>query len=115
MGYTLGQGAPAAGARVVAVGGELDLNAVPELKASVDRALSRGAGTLVVDLSEATFIDSTAIGALAAVHQRLKRAGGALEVVCTDQNLLRVFEVVGLSRELSIHATRAAALRAAGS
>lgn len=113
MGYMLGQRALAGGTQVVAVGGELDMHAVPELKTSVERALRRGAATLVVDLSEATFIDSTAMGVLAAVHQRLKLAGGSLELVCTEPNLLRVFEVVGLSRELSIHASREAALHLA--
>ena len=71
MSYLLGERALAGDTQVVDIGGELDMAAVPELKASVERALKQGYGTLVVDLSEATFIDSTAIGVLVAVHQRL--------------------------------------------
>jgi anti-sigma B factor antagonist len=89
---------------VVAVGGELDMGAAPALRATIDRILEDGARTLVVDLSEVTFIDSTSIGVLMSALHRLKATGGSIELVCTEPNVLRVFEVVGLDRQLPIHA-----------
>jgi anti-sigma B factor antagonist len=112
MSYMLKERALTADTQVVTVGGELDMGAAPELRAAISRALEAGASTLVVDLSEATFIDSTTIGVLVATHRRLGLAGGSLELVCCEPNLLRVFEVVGINRELSIHATWDAALGA---
>jgi anti-sigma B factor antagonist len=108
--YTLAHRALTADTHVIAVGGELDMSAAPDLRATIDGALDDGAVTLVVDLSEATFIDSTGIGTLMAALHRLKEAGGTLEIVCVEPNLLRVFEIVGLDRQLSIHATTESAL-----
>jgi anti-sigma B factor antagonist len=110
--YRMGHRALTADTHLIAVGGELDMSAAPDLRASIDGALEDGAVTLLVDLSEATFIDSTAIGTLMAALNRLKASGGSLEIVCTEPNLLRVFEIVGLNRQLSIHATTDAALSA---
>ena len=110
--YTVAQRALTADTHVVAFGGELDISAAPDLRATIESALDDGAVTLVVDLSEATFIDSTGIGTLMATVHRLKELGGTLEIVCVEPNLLRVFEIVGLDRRLSIHATTDAALTA---
>lgn len=112
MSYTLGHRPLTADTHVVAVGGELDMSAAPDLRATIDRALEGGATTLVVDLAETTFIDSTGIGVLMSAFRRLGLAGGSLELVCSEPNLLRVFEIVGLDRQLSIHASTDAARHA---
>jgi anti-sigma B factor antagonist len=98
MTYLLGHRAVTARRHLVVVGGELDLNAAPELRAAVGAAIDGGATTLVVDLSEVTFIDSTAIGVLLAARERLRHAGGTLELVCAEPHVLRVLEIVGLAR-----------------
>jgi anti-sigma B factor antagonist len=102
--YTLGYREDGPDTYVIAVGGELDLGAAPALQGTVDRLLEDGATTLVIDLSEARFIDSTSVGILMSTMHRLKEAGGTLEVVCTEPNLLRVFEIVGLDKHLPIRA-----------
>jgi anti-sigma B factor antagonist len=96
MTYLLGHRAVSAGEHLVVVGGELDLNAAPELKAALGAAIDRGATTVVVDMDEVTFIDSTAIGVLLAARERLRQSGGALELVCVEPNVLRVLEIVGM-------------------
>ena len=112
MSYTLGHRALAADTHLIAVGGELDMGAAPDLREAIDRALEDGGLTLVVDLTEATFIDSTGIGVLMAGRQRLRLAGGSLELVCSEPNLLRIFEIVGLDRQLAIYSSTDAALAA---
>jgi anti-sigma B factor antagonist len=97
---------------VIAVGGELDMRAAPELRAAIDQALEAKIALLVVDLSDATFIDSTGIGTLVAALKRLRKARGSLELVCVEPNLLRVFEVTGLDGLLSIRGSRDEALGA---
>jgi anti-sigma B factor antagonist len=96
MTYLLGHRAVSAGEHLVVVGGELDLNAAPELKAALGDAIDRGATTVVVDLGEVTFIDSTAIGVLLGARERLRLSGGMLELVCVEPNVLRVLEIVGM-------------------
>lgn len=104
MSYTLGYREDGPDRYEIAVGGELDLGAAPALQGTIDHLLEDGATTLVIDLSETRFIDSTSVGILIATLNRLKATGGTLEVVCTEPNLLRVFEIVGLDKQLPIRA-----------
>ena len=64
----------------------------------------------MVDLSKATFIDSTTLGVLVGGVKRLRPAGGALALVCTDQNITKIFEITGLDRVFPIHGSRDEAL-----
>jgi anti-sigma B factor antagonist len=97
---------------IMALGGEVDLSANPAFKETLDRLLDQGKSRLLIDLSETTFIDSTAIGALMVGLKRLRESGGSLELICANRNVLRVFEIVGLDQEVPIHSTREEALHA---
>jgi anti-sigma B factor antagonist len=96
MSYILGHSAAEPGWYVITVGGECDMNAAPSLSVAVEAAFKRGVTTMVVDLNEVTFIDSTAIGVLLAARERLCRSGGTFEVVCNVPNVVRVLEIVGV-------------------
>ncbi len=98
---------------VVTVGGELDLQAAPEVKQSLQRAIDEGARQLVVDLSDATFIDSTTIGVMVGARKRLDERGGSMHVACTNQHILSVFEMAGLAEAFDIHDSREQALSGA--
>ncbi len=100
---------------VIAVSGEVDLYTAPELKSELVRVIEGGATTVVVDLSETTFIDSTTLGVLISGLKRLRPAGGSLELVVADRNIRKIFEITGLDRVFSLHGHRQAALAAAGS
>jgi anti-sigma B factor antagonist len=71
-----------------------------------------GKNRIVVDLTEATFIDSTTLGVLVGGVKRLRPSGGGLALVCTDQNITKIFEITGLDRVFPIHETRDEALGA---
>jgi anti-sigma B factor antagonist len=96
MNYILGERAAPGGRHVIAVDGELDMSAAPDVKAAIGAAIERGATSVVVDLDEVTFIDSTAIGVLLAARERLLRSGGSFEIVCSEPNVVRVLEIVGM-------------------
>ena len=110
MNYSVRDEAISADTHVIAAAREIDLSAVPELRETMARVLVSGRTRVLLDLSEATFIDSTAIGVLVSALKRLRQWGGSLEAVCTDGNVLRVFEIVGLDREIPLHPSREAAL-----
>jgi anti-sigma B factor antagonist len=97
MTYLIGTRPVTDARHVIVVGGELDLNAAPELKAAIGTAIDHGATTLVVDLAGVTFIDSTAIGVLLAARERIRRAGGVLELTCAEPHVLRILEIVGMA------------------
>src|ERR1039457_1345700 len=92
---------------VLAVDGELDYEVSPQLRVRLVRAIAAGRRRLVLDLSDVTFIDSTAIGVLAGAIARLDEAGGgSLAVVCTHEKVLQIFEITGLDSVITLHRSR---------
>jgi anti-sigma B factor antagonist len=99
---------------VIELGGEVDLYTAPEFKERMVQVIEEGKKHVVVDLSNATFIDSTTLGVLVGGVKRLRPAGGTLSLVCSDQNIVKIFEITGLDRVFPIHETREAALSSRG-
>jgi anti-sigma B factor antagonist len=92
--------------RVIAVSGYVDFDAAPRLKQSIVGCIEAGGSRLVIDLAEAAFIDSTAIGVLVGALKRLNKSGGSLVVVCTVENVQNIFEIVGLEDVIPLHRSR---------
>ena len=97
---------------VVAVTGYLDFDAAPRLKRCIVDCIEAGGRRLVVDLSDAGFIDSTGIGVLAGALKRLRECDGSLVVVCTHENVRSIFELVGLDDLIPLHQSRDDAISA---
>ena len=95
---------------VIELGGEVDLYTAPEFKERLVQVIEDGKKHVVVDLSKATFIDSTTLGVLVGGVKRLRPAGGSLTLVCADPNICKIFEITGLDRVFSIHDSRDEAL-----
>ena len=102
-------------AYVIALTGEVDLYTAPEFKERMVELIESGKKQIVVDLSKATFIDSTTLGVLVGGVKRLRPAGGQLALVCTDENITKIFEITGLDRVFPIHSSREEALDAVSS
>lgn len=118
--YIISDGAPndnveGVDAAVVAVGGEIDYAASPPLRERIFEHIKAGRRHVVLDLSAATFIDSTAIGVIVGAFARLKEeGGGTLAVVCAEENrrVLQIFQITGLESTIEMHSTREQALSA---
>ena len=99
---------------VVAPAGEVDLYTAPELKQQLLEAIAEGGTTVIVDFTNTTFIDSTALGVLVGAVKRLRAVDGELIVVCGDPNITKIFEITGLDRVFSIYDSRDDAVAAVG-
>jgi len=97
---------------VVAVRGEIDLFTAPELKSALSEAIESGHTRIVVDLTDTTFLDSTALGVLIGAVKRLRSREGALVIVNVDQNIAKTFEITGLDQIFTILSTRDDAIAA---
>ena len=97
---------------VVAVSGEIDLFTAPELKSAVVSAIDAGRTRIVVDLTETTFLDSTALGVLIGALKRLRTQDGVMTLVNRDPNIAKTFEITGLDQIFTIADTREAAVAA---
>lgn len=103
------------GVRVFTVRGELDMNTAPELERGLEQALSDPSASLLLDLSECEFIDSTGIALIVRAWQRLDReAGGEGEgrlVLCSiNHQVRRLLKITGVETSISMHEQRDAAL-----
>jgi anti-sigma B factor antagonist len=110
--FSLTEDALDADRHVVAVRGEIDLFTAPELKQKLTDAIEGGKTRIVVDLSDTTFLDSTALGVLIGAVKRLRSREGALVIVNTDQNIAKTFEITGLDQIFTILSTRQDAIAA---
>jgi anti-sigma B factor antagonist len=102
------------GTYVIALAGEVDLYTAPEFKQQLLEAIGSGATRVIVDFTDTTFIDSTTLGVLVGGVKRLRSADGQLALVCSDRNIIKIFEITGLDRVFSISATRDEAIEQLG-
>jgi anti-sigma B factor antagonist len=95
------------GLAVLTISGEHDLSTAPNLRRRLDNLLDEGTAT-VVDLSPATFIDSSILGVILDGRRRAAESGVGFAVVHTNgaDAVDRVLEVTGLRTELPVHARR---------
>jgi anti-sigma B factor antagonist len=96
------------GLPILEVTGELDLAAAPWLRDQLDALYVGGASSIVVDLSEATFLDSTALGVLVTALHRSRELGGQVHLVVSEPQILRVLTITGLVEEFTMHGGGAA-------
>jgi anti-sigma B factor antagonist len=91
-------------ARVTAIG-EIDLFTAPELKAVLREViLEAGATDVTVDLTNATFLDSTGIAALFGAYRRLRGRGGKLTILADDPAIVEPLELTGLTEFVALMA-----------
>jgi anti-sigma B factor antagonist len=97
---------------VLAVRGEIDLFTAPELKQVLAESIEAGRIRIIVDLTDTTFLDSTALGVLIGAVKRLRSRDGALAIVNIDDNISKTFEITGLDQIFTIVPTRDEAIDA---
>jgi anti-sigma B factor antagonist len=97
---------------VVHVGGDLDVYTAPQLKEALAEVLGADGSSLVLDLSDVHFIDSTALGVLANSLQQTRSNEGDLRLVMEDPYLLKIFHITGFDGVFAIFPKVADALSA---
>src|SRR3954468_3241779 len=112
MAYTL-EHDPVESGHLIAVTGDLDMAATPELS-TVMLMAARSPGSLVVlDLAGVGFIDSTALGTLLKAGGEVESAGKRLRGVCADGPVRRLLEMTNLTNRFQLCPSRDDALAAA--
>lgn len=98
-------------AGVVAVSGEMDLATAARFEDDLDGAIAATGGDLVLDLSDIDMIDSTALGVMLRVLQRLSDEGRWLILVVTQAHVMRILTITGLQTTFRIASSRSEALQ----
>ncbi|MFJ5307064.1 STAS domain-containing protein [Streptomyces sp. NPDC088350] len=99
------------GTLVVAVAGEIDQETGGSLRKALE--LPDGAAPhVVIDLRRVTFMDSSGINILIAVHRALADADGWLRLAGATPAVLRIIRLVGIDGFIACHPTVQQALEA---
>jgi anti-sigma B factor antagonist len=97
---------------VVSIGGEIDPGTAGELSDAALTAMQEIGPSLVLDLSGVTFMDSTGLKVLLAVHQRARLAGGRLVLAAPTRSVRRVVDITGLDDTFEVRDDVASAVAA---
>jgi anti-sigma B factor antagonist len=95
---------------VLSFGGELDYTNADRVRRRVAGLLTPEHRSLILDLSDLTFCDSTGIRAFLALRALINERGGVISLTDLHPRLSRVFQTTGLARFFSVRPTRADAL-----
>ena len=90
---------------VVDVGGEIDVYTAPKLREQLVELVNDGSYHLVVDMEAVDFLDSTGLGVLVGGLKRVRAHEGSLRLVCTQERILKIFRITGLTKVFPIHNT----------
>jgi anti-sigma B factor antagonist len=99
---------------VVSVGGEIDVYTAPKLREQLIDLVSAGQYHIVVDMEGVDFLDSTGLGVLVGGLKRVRAHDGSLQLVCSQERILKIFRITGLTKVFEIHASVAEAVASAG-
>src|SRR4051794_11419031 len=101
------------GIRILAVRGELDLNTAPEFEMHLGDAIENSSASIMVDLSDCEFIDSTGIALIVRNWQRLEDDGSKdrrLVLCCSNHQVWRLLKITGVEDSISMCAEREGAI-----
>ncbi|MCI3273565.1 STAS domain-containing protein [Streptomyces cylindrosporus] len=93
------------GVVVLSLRGEIDHQNAGAITRAVPPADPTAGHRVVVDLSRVTFMDSSGINALIAVHQSAQAARGWLRLAGAQGPVLRTVQLVGLDTIVTCHPT----------
>jgi anti-sigma B factor antagonist len=95
---------------VVVAPDEIDITSWTLLEAEL-LAASRYGATVIVDMTETTFCDSSGIRLFLLAHDRAAADGGELRLAAVGPAVMRILELLGANRVLSIYPTVGEALQ----
>jgi anti-sigma B factor antagonist len=99
----------------IAVDGDLDLATAPQLQSAIDEMISYGHRHLVIDLAEATFMDSTGMQSLLTSLAPLRDEPGARVVLAGVHGIVeRTLAISGVASLFTAFDTREAAISSLG-
>jgi anti-sigma B factor antagonist len=97
---------------IIEVGGEIDVYTAPRLREAIVTAVEEGHTRLVIDVEKVEFLDSTGLGVLVGALKKVRADGGTLDIVCTQERILKIFDITGLDKVFGLHQSVAQAIAA---
>jgi anti-sigma B factor antagonist len=102
------------GYHIVSPVGELDIYTVPLFRKVVLKLEGDRRHDLILDLSRLTFIDSSGLGSLIEIWQKLQSVDGEIAYVVSNPRILKVFKLVDLDKVFRVFPNLGRALQDVG-
>jgi len=87
---------------VLSLQGEIDLHVSPDVSRSIDSMVEKKPERIVIDLSRATFIDSSGLAALIVAMQMVEAYGGKLFLTGLHETMRSIFATSRLDQVFQI-------------
>ena len=93
------------GIEVIDVEGTIDIYTAPRLRELLIDLASTDNCQLIVNMDKVEFLDSTGLGVLVGGLKRVRAHDGSLDLVCTQERILKLFRITGLTKVFGIYET----------
>jgi anti-sigma B factor antagonist len=99
---------------VIRPSGVLDLTQANQLRDQVNELMNAGASTIVINLEDVTFMDSSGLAALVIALKTIRAAGKQLYVCCLNAQVKMLFELTNMTKIFEIFETQDEVAQAVG-
>ncbi len=97
---------------ILDISGEIDLYNAPEIKDIITRLIEQKRYSVIINLKDVTYIDSSGIGALISSLSNLKKYQGGLKIINVFASVKKVFELTKLTSFFEIYDSESEAISA---
>jgi len=97
--------------QIVNISGQLDAFTVSNLKSEFKKLTDAHSIKFILNLGKVDYANSTAIGAIVAVAQQVRKRKGDIKLCGMNDDIRKVFDLVGASKILEIFKSEQEALK----
>lgn len=95
---------------ILDIQGEIDLYNAPEIKDTMQKLIEAEKYSIIINLEQVSYIDSSGIGALISGLSNLKKYQGSLKIINVYASVKKVFELTKLTSFFEIYDSEEEAL-----
>lgn len=88
---------------LVKIEGEVDVYTSIDLKKELSKYIEDGEKSIIIDLDQVNYMDSSGLGVLVAVLKELKKVGGDLKLINLPLSVKKIFDLTRLTKFFSIY------------
>ncbi len=100
---------------VLDVTGEIDIYTTPQFKDAVSAAIDEGKPSIIINMTQVSYMDSSGFGTLLSATKRLRPVEGGLYLTGCNEAITRMLQITRLNTIFGIYATEEEAAVAARS
>ena len=98
---------------VLDVVGEIDIYTTPQFKEAVSAVIDQNNRSIVINMAQVTYMDSSGFGTLLSATKRLRPSDGALYLAACNDSIQRMLQITRLNTIVGVYATEDEAVAAA--